>query len=295
MTRPARALGRPLSQLRVLVTGGRGTVGAPLVARLRECGAHVVAWDRCEVDPLDPGACRALVHALRPDRIFHLAIASAPTGAADEGSRINRHWPEVLAEAAREIGAGFLFTSTAMVFSDQAVGPFTLDHPPDAVAGYGHEKHEAERAVLAAHPGAVVVRLGWQIDTSREGNHMVAHLHREAAQHGFVRASTRWLPACSFLADTVEVLLDLAPREGGVYMLDANERWSFHAIACALRETLRTGWDIEATDDFVYDQRLLDPRVHVPSVASRLPALEHVTLDPELLDPDPPSRADLGI
>jgi dTDP-4-dehydrorhamnose reductase len=293
--KPARPAGRPLSQLRVIVTGSRGTVGTPLVARLRECGAHVVPWDRREVDPLDPDACRAFVHAVRPDRIFHLGIASTPSGARDEGVRVNRQWPEVLARAAHEVGAGFLFTSTAMVFSNHAVGPFTLEQPPDAVAGYGYEKHEAERAVMAAHPGAVVVRLGWQIHDTPEGNHMVAHFHREVAREGYVRASTRWLPACSFLSDTVEVLLDLAPREGGVYMLDANERWSFHAIACALRETLRTGWDIEATDDFVYDQRMLDPRVHVPSISSRMPSLENVTLDPDLVEPDLPLRADLPI
>ena len=134
----SRRISRPLSQLRVLVTGAGGTLGVPLCARLRECGAHVVPWDRREVDPMDPDACRAFVRAVRPDRVLHLGIASSSTGADDEGVRVNRVWPEILARAAREIEAGFLFTSTAMVFSNHAVGPFTLDHPPDAVGGYGH-------------------------------------------------------------------------------------------------------------------------------------------------------------
>lgn len=242
------------------------------------------------IDPLDLEASRAYVQELRPDRILHLAVASRPSGADDEGWRINCQWPVELARAAAGVGAGFLFTSTAMVFSNDAVGPFTLEHPPDAPVGYGYEKHQAERAVMDAHPGAVVVRLGWQIGEGRTGNQMRAHLHREVAEHGRVRASTRWLPACSFLPDTVDALLDLAARDAGLYMVDANERWSYFEIVRALRDSAGESWDIDPTIDFVYDQRLLDARVLLPSLASRLPALRAVTIDPELHVPahDPP-------
>jgi dTDP-4-dehydrorhamnose reductase len=268
---------------RVLVTGARGTLGTPLCERLEADGAEIVRWNRDEVDPLDLEASCAFVRRLRPDRIVHLAIASRPSGAEDESARINGQWPTELARTAWSIGAGFLLTSTAMVFSNDAVGPFTLAHAPDAPAGYGHEKRQAERAVMEAHPGAVVVRLGWQIGDGHDGNQMRAHLHREVAEHGRVRASTRWLPACSWLPDTITALLELGTREGGLYMLDANERWSFFEIACALRDDAGEPWEIVPTTDFVYDQRLLDPRMRVPSLAARLPALAAV--------PDPRSCA----
>ena len=35
----------------------------------------------------------------------------------------------------------------------------------------------------------------------------------------------------------------------------------------------RTCWRVVATEDFVYDQRLIDPRLAVPSLARRLSAL----------------------
>jgi len=73
------------SQLRVLVTGGRGFLGSHLCRRLVDCGAEVHATSRVEraqhdlelrwrqADLADIGVARRLVSEVRPDIVYHLA------------------------------------------------------------------------------------------------------------------------------------------------------------------------------------------------------------------------------
>ena len=152
-------------------------------------------------------------------------------------------------------------------------GPFTLASVPDAAEGYGHEKRLSEARVFHQNPEARVARLGWQIDFGFAGNQMGAWLETRAREQGRVEASTRWFPACSFLEDTVRALGALAWVEPGLYLLDANERWSFFEIASALSAWHSGRWRVEPGERFVFDQRMLDERVRLPSLATRLPDL----------------------
>jgi dTDP-4-dehydrorhamnose reductase len=260
--------------MHALITGATGTVGSALVAHLRATGHTAVAWDRGAVPTDDYAAMEAFVRATGADTLFHLAIASQPSGRANESWAINYEWTSELAWICRTLGLRFLFTSTAMVWSDAAPGPFTVESPPDAAHGYGHEKRRAEERVWHQDPNATIVRLGWQL-AERGENSMLRHLDRAFAEHGEVRTSTRWLPACSFVEESVAALARLAAPEaaGNLYLLDSNERWTFFDIATALAAAYQRPWKIVPTDDFIYDQRLLDPRPAMPSLRVRLPSL----------------------
>ena len=54
----------------------------------------------------------------------------------------------------------------------------------------------------------------------------------------------------------------------GLYHVDANEGWTFHDIACALRDHHDTDWAIEPSWDYAHDQRLLDPRLQLTKLAN---------------------------
>lgn len=260
--------------MKAIITGASGTVGRALHERLRAAGHEVVAWDRSRV-PVDVYApMESFVRSEAPDVLFHLAIASRPTGRDGEGALVNHHWPSELGWITARAGVRFVFTSTAMVFTNDAVGPFRVDSPPDAGDGYGGEKRRTEARVFHQNPDARVVRLGWQIGAEPGTNTMVDFLDRSQRERGVVRASDRWLPACSFLEDTADALMRVAAMPAGLYHLDANgEGHSFHAIACALNALRGHPWRIEPTHDFIYDQRLLDDRLPVTSLRSRLPSL----------------------
>ena len=70
-------------------------------------------------------------------------------------------------------------------------------------------------------------RIGWQIDAGVNGqalgNNMLAHLDDWQRREGRIAASTLWRPACSFMADTAEVLLGFVERQvPGVVHVDSN-------------------------------------------------------------------------
>lgn len=259
--------------MRALVTGSNGTVGSVLCHKLARAGWGLVRWDRADV-PIDHYESMALfVRRERPDVLFHLAAASQPSqgqGTAEESWKVNYEWTSELAWITRKLGIGFVFTSTVMVFTDARPGPYTVASRPDATDGYGMEKRRAEERVFEQNPQAKVARLGWQIGTDLRGNQMAAWL----AQRGQVRASARWIPACSFLEDTADALLRIAGSRPGLYHVDSNEGWSFYDLASALRRRHDAeGWSIEPTWAWAYDQRLLDGRVAMPRLVDRLPEL----------------------
>jgi dTDP-4-dehydrorhamnose reductase len=259
--------------MRAIVTGASGTVGSRLCEYLRRLSVEVVYWERDRVPVDDYWAMEGFVRSVAPDVLFHLATASRPTGRPNESWLVNYEWTSELAWLTRQLGVRFVFSSTAMVFSDNARGPFTVDSEPEAPEGYGYEKRRAEERAFQQNPEARVVRLGWQIDDRPSGNNMLAALEAQMRERGRVEASTRWLPACSFLDDTVRALLALAWAEPGLYLLDANERWTYYEIVCALNERHGSRWQVEPTEHFVFDQRMMDDRVVLPSLKARLPGL----------------------
>jgi dTDP-4-dehydrorhamnose reductase len=160
-----------------------------------------------------------------------------------------------------------------MVFSDSAIGPFTPDSAPDAAEGYGYEKRRAEERVFCQNPKAIVARLGWQIGEEAGSNNMIDFLEKQFTSNGYIKASRKWYPACSFVRDTASALVGLVSATPGLYLIDSNTRWNFYEIVSALNERHGRRWKIVANDDFVFDQRMVDPRVPIPALQHTLPTL----------------------
>ncbi len=248
-----------------LITGLGGTVAPALRAAL--AGA-VVGWDRAAVSPDDGAAVRSHLDALDPAAVCHLAMGA-------EG------WAGELAAWCARRGRPFLLTSSVMVF-EGTPGPHRPDDAPATKDEYGRYKARCEAAVRAANPGAIVARLGWQIAQSGARaatgsatgrNHMLEQLHQRAERGEVIRASTRWLPATSFLEDTAAALRGLLEAgRGGTFHVDGNAdaAWDFHRLVVALRARHGATWRVEPCEDHVDDQRLLDDRLRVGSIAARL-------------------------
>lgn len=261
--------------MKAVVTGTKGTLGKKLVSHLLNHGWDVIPWNRSIVAACDWYESELFLSRVKPDVVFHLAIASQPIGLENESWYINHDWPAQIAELCKQQGRRMIFTSTAMVFSDNAIGPFTPDSLPDAEHGYGYEKRMAEETIRRINPDARIARLGWQINDKPGGNNMVENLSQQFAEHGQISASNRWFPACSMLTDTAAALEFLVDQPGGTYMLDSNLKWTFFDIVNALNSTFGFDWEVEANQDFVFDQRMQDPRVVMPSLKDRLPSLGH--------------------
>jgi len=258
---------------RALITGSRGTVGRALRSHLEFAGWEVLGWDRAEVPIDDYRVMESFVGDTKPTALFHLAVASQPTQVplpAQDTWRVNFEWTSELAWICRQLDIPFVFTSTVMVFTQATPGPYTVAMRPDAAHDYGRDKKEGESRVFAQNPSARVVRLGWQIGDDLQGNQMAAWLDARRK----VEASTRWILACSMLEDTAAALQRIALGRPGVYHVDSNEGWSFYDVAMALKKRHSADWDVTPTFGRAYDQRLLDPRLDMPTLSSRLPELK---------------------
>ncbi|MCB2155578.1 sugar nucleotide-binding protein [bacterium] len=258
--------------MKAIVTGASGTVGTALCSELITQGHEVVRYDREKLGVTDSGAIESFVRETAPDVIFHLATATRPTGLENEGYIVSQVWTETLARVARAAGAVFVFTSSVMVYSEKTNGPYTPDSPANATEGFGPEKIAAEARARDANDETRVARLGWQIGTTPDSNNMIAFLHDRAAG-GAIQASRLWMPACSFLEESARALVRVASMPPGTYLVNQNREWNFHQIVQALNKRHGKQWPIEANNDFVYDQRMLDDRTNVPPLEESLPEL----------------------
>lgn len=262
--------------MRILITGRNGTVGSVLSRRLEEMGHEAAGWDRAKVPIDDYRAMEDFVRSVYPDAVYHLAILSVPTGVSNEGWKVNYEWASELAWICRTAGIRFIFASSVMVFSNRAAGPFTVESVPDETGGYGYEKRMAEERVLRQYPGSVIARLGWQIGNAPGSNNMIDFFDTRMREDGEIRASRLWFPACSFLDDTAGVLAGLTDTAPGLYQVDSNRGWSFYEIAEELNRLHGGRWNIVPTEDFVYNQRMIDQRVKIPSLRERLKGLREI-------------------
>jgi dTDP-4-dehydrorhamnose reductase len=252
--------------MKILITGLSGTLAPRLAALVRARGWEVQGWSRQETPADGSNRAREALRHWAPDAIAHLAIGSAD-------------WAGLLAEYAGQHGRPFVFTSTAMVFDHRPDGPHDVSHAPNARDAYGQGKIECEQRVRSHCPGAAIARLGWQIDPQGQGNNMLAELDRWQAREGRVRASAHWVPACSFMSQTCQALLQLIEQpRAGTFHLDANatQAWRFDQIVDALCRQFGKPWWVESDSSdgaYRHDQRLVGGDLALPALSDALPAL----------------------
>ena len=244
--------------MRAMITGMNGTVAPELAGELRARGAKVMAWNRATVPLDDEQVVARHVRESSPTVLVHCGMGD-PRSA------------EHLAACCGRLGIGFLFTSSVSVFGPHQSGPHGVDAVPEPRDDYGRYKLESEHRVLAVNPQACVVRLGWQIALRPGGNQMVEHFMRCQREQGHVSVSTGWFQACSFLADTSRMLVDLLERPScGLHHLDGNPGWDMHRIVRALNRVIGAGWDVRPANDICMNNLMRDDRLKTGSIADRL-------------------------
>lgn len=142
---------------KVLVFGGRGWVGQALVPALQRAGHDVAAPRHDACDITDPEDVDRVFAEARPGAVVNAAAANTAT--ADEAAlrAVNVDGARNVAAAARKSKARLVHVSTDLVL-DGRHAPYADDAERCPVNAYGRSKAAGEGAVLAACPGAVVVR-----------------------------------------------------------------------------------------------------------------------------------------
>lgn len=138
--------------MRAVVAGGGGMLGSAFLEALGPSGIRLAR-------DADPAAALAGADLL----INCAADTRVDAAEADEAAAhaVNAVLAGRLAAAAQSAGAGFVHVSSTGCYGAWKDEPYTEADPLRPTTAHHRTKAEGEALVLAAHPGALVIRTGW--------------------------------------------------------------------------------------------------------------------------------------
>lgn len=239
----------------LLIVGGQGFLGEHVAA----AASHEwEVWTASRSpDPTDNRALRVDVRdrqevgaafaRVRPNVVAHLAAISDIDRCESTPAlawAVNVEGARNVAAESTASGARMVLMSSAAVFDGSAHGYHEQD-APNPLSVYGRTKAEAERAVIAAEPSAIVVRISLALGFSRRnGSNSTLNRWVTAWKSGEPVAA----PADEYRnpidsRSVAEVILELArnPSARGVYHAGADDSMSRHEIARHAAEELSFG------------------------------------------------------
>lgn len=148
---------------RILLTGSAGQVGRELLQTLSGLG-EVVAPSRQEMDLGNGASVRDTVRRVRPRWIVNPAAYTAVDKAETEpelAEAVNAEAVSILAEEARDLGAGVLHFSTDYVFDGAKATPYVESDPTGPLGVYGRTKLAGERALGESGAAHAIFRTSW--------------------------------------------------------------------------------------------------------------------------------------
>jgi dTDP-4-dehydrorhamnose reductase len=149
--------------VKVLITGGGGQLARQLMATAPP-DVQAEALLRTSCDITDQKEVERVVTSFGPDVVINAAAYTRVDDAEDAPDvafLINARGAENVARSAAKLGARLIHVSTDYVFDGDRTTPYPPDARTNPLNVYGASKLEGEGRVLAASPGALVVRAGW--------------------------------------------------------------------------------------------------------------------------------------
>ncbi|MBA2479612.1 MAG: sugar nucleotide-binding protein [Planctomycetes bacterium] len=145
----------------LLITGQTGTLGRAIAQLCRLRGIAHVVTNRSQLDIADQESLDAALDRHRPWAVVNTAgyvrVADAETD-TERCWRENVIGPQALATATASRGIPLVSFSSDLVFDGAKGTCYAEGDRPRPLNVYGRSKAEAEIAILAANPGALIVR-----------------------------------------------------------------------------------------------------------------------------------------
>jgi dTDP-4-dehydrorhamnose reductase len=224
---------------KLLITGATGTLGN---AFARVCETRALPFcltSRAELDICDEESIAAALEEHRPWAVINTAgFVRVPDAEREREAclRANALGPEKLARACSAAGIPLVTFSSDLVFDGQLGRPYREDDPVSPAGVYGLSKAEAERRVLEAMEGALIVRTSAFFGPWDRYN-FAWNVLSALARGETVSASGDSEISPTYVPDLCHVTLDLLiDGEKGVWHLANQGRLSWYDFACRVAE-----------------------------------------------------------
>lgn len=195
---------------------GIGTDLLPQYSGIQD-GSAVCTMPYVSLDITDAAAVARTVRELQPEVIVHCAAWTAVDLAEDEDKqekveRINAFGTRCLAEAAKEVGAKFIYISTDYVFDGQGTEPWQPDCQDYAPLNvYGRTKLEGELAVRELLEKYFIVRIAWVFGLN--GKNFIKTMLNVGRTHDTVRVVNDQIGTPTYTLDLARLLVDMLETE----------------------------------------------------------------------------------
>ncbi len=232
--------------MKILITGATGFVGSRFVARWQ--GEYTLLTPSHTELPIDNAdAALQYVSTAKPDVVLHLAAISNTWHCEqhpDESRAINVLDAVNMAQAAKAVGAKFIFFSSDQIYNgNEELGglPETIAVRPENV--YGRDKLEAERLIAEVDEAAVLLRATWMYDAERVGMrthpNFVVNIANALRTQTPLRFATREYRGITNIREVVEILPHCLNIPGGVYNFGAENPLNTYDTALAYARLLQ--------------------------------------------------------
>jgi dTDP-4-dehydrorhamnose reductase len=195
----------------LLITGATGTLGRAFARVCEQRGLSYRLLGRGEMDIADAGQVARALDTLAPWAVINTAGYVRVDSAEREPDlcrRENATGAANLAAACAKRGIAFLTFSSDLVFDGAKRSPYVEQDATAPLNVYGRSKAEAERRVLEANAGALVVRTSAFFGPWDEHNFVTHALRTLAAGRAFPAASDVTVSP-TYVPDLVDACLDL--------------------------------------------------------------------------------------
>lgn len=205
--------------MKILVTGVNGQLGNDVVRVGKEAGLDILGIGRSELNLALEKEVQKYIDNLKPYAIIHCAAYTAVDKAEDDRElcwKTNVEGTKYLAQAAKSVGAKFLFVSTDYVFDGKGEKPFLETDAPNPIGFYGLTKFEGEKQVRNILDKHFIVRISWVFGVN--GNNFIKTMLKLSESRKEINVVGDQIGSPSYTYDLAQIFLKMVQGEAyGIY------------------------------------------------------------------------------
>ena len=205
--------------MKVFVTGVSGQLGYDVAEEGKLQGYNVRGTTSKELDITNEQAVCAFVNDIKPNVIIHCAAYTAVDAAEGDNPicyDVNVNGTKYLAQAAKAIGAKFIYISTDYVFNGEGENPFTETDKTSPICFYGKTKLVGEQLVRQLLDNYFIVRISWVF--GKNGSNFVKTMLRLAETRDMVSVVGDQFGSPTYTVDVAKLIMEMVASEKyGVY------------------------------------------------------------------------------